>query len=116
MPSALRSSDVVWYPTLDEEPLGLVPLEAMATGTPIVVSASGGMCETVEHDVTGVVVPRGDAEALADATASLLRNPGRRSRLVAGGVGASHRFAMPAYVDALEGTYAALHDERMARP
>jgi glycosyltransferase involved in cell wall biosynthesis len=116
MPSALRSSDIVWYPTLDEEPLGLVPLEAMATGTPIVVSASGGMRETVEHDVTGVVVPRGDAAALADATVSLLRDPGRRVRLVAGGLRASSRFAMPAYVDTLERTYATVRGEGTETP
>jgi glycogen synthase len=105
MPSALRSSDVVWYPTLDEEPLGLVPLEAMATGTPIVVSASGGMLETVEHDVSGVVVPRGDAEALANATLALLQDAPRRARLIVGGIGVTRQFGMPQYVDRLEAIY-----------
>lgn len=81
MPSALRSADLVWYPTTDEEPLGLVPLECMASGVPVIVSRSGGMAETVSHGETGLIVPKHDATALARAAVMLLRNEQLRHRL-----------------------------------
>jgi glycosyltransferase involved in cell wall biosynthesis len=48
MPGVLVAATVVWYPTIADEPFGLVPLEAMAAGTPIVASRSGGMVESIE--------------------------------------------------------------------
>jgi glycosyltransferase involved in cell wall biosynthesis len=73
MPAMLRSADVVtctpWY-----EPFGIVPLEAMACGVPVVASAVGGMLDTVVHDVTGrLVTPRSPREC-ADAVSSVLRD------------------------------------------
>lgn len=82
MPDALRASDLVWYPTTGEEPYGLVPLEAMACGAPVVTSDSGGMAETMRHGRTGLVVPRGDAGALAAAALAVLTDDGLRARLV----------------------------------
>ena len=73
MPPLLRSADVVtctpWY-----EPFGIVPLEAMACGVPVVASAVGGMLDTVVHDVTGrLVSPRRPREC-ADAVTTILRD------------------------------------------
>ncbi|MCW2513049.1 MAG: transferase [Mycobacterium sp.] len=80
MPMLLRSADVVaatpWY-----EPFGIVPLEAMACGVPVVASAVGGMLDTVVHDETGRLVPPRDAAALADAVGAILAQPGERRRL-----------------------------------
>jgi glycosyltransferase involved in cell wall biosynthesis len=53
------------------EPFGLTPLEAMATGTPVVAVADGGYTETVRPGVNGVLVPR-DAGALADAMRAVM--------------------------------------------
>ena len=65
MPALFRSADVVactpWY-----EPFGIVPLEAMACGVPVVASAVGGMQDTVIHDVTGrLIAPRKPREIAA---------------------------------------------------
>ena len=102
---AYRAADLIWYPTIDEEPLGLVPPEAMATGVPVVVSRSGGMVETVVDEVTGLVVGKDDDAGLAAAAVRVLTDPALRARLVAGGRERSTRFDNGAYVDWLADAY-----------
>jgi D-inositol-3-phosphate glycosyltransferase len=84
MPALLRSADVVvcvpWY-----EPFGIVPLEAMACGVPVVASSVGGQIDSVVHGETGVHVPPRDADALAAALRELLDDPERRAALGAKG-------------------------------
>ena len=75
MPRVYELADIVVYPTRAEEPLGLVPLEAMSCGRPVVASLSGGIAETVVDGRTGYVVPKDDVEALADRVDRLLRAP-----------------------------------------
>lgn len=74
MPALLRSADAVvctpWY-----EPFGIVPLESMACGTPVIVAATGGLQHSVVDRVTGLHVPPRNASALADAVEHLRRNP-----------------------------------------
>lgn len=80
MPALLRSADAVvctpWY-----EPFGIVPLEAMACGVPVVAAAVGGLTDTVVDGVTGRLVPPRDPRALAEALGVLLANPAVRRRL-----------------------------------
>jgi len=66
-----RAALVVYAPV--REPLGLVPLEAMACGTPVVGVREGGVAETVQHGETGLLVER-RPEALAQALQRLLDN------------------------------------------
>jgi len=58
-----------------DEPFGLTPLEAMASGKPVIAVASGGFCETVTHD-TGVLV-QPNAECIIDAVRQVSRDPPR---------------------------------------
>lgn len=65
----------------DEEGLGIVVLEAMASGLPVVSTRCGGPETSVINGETGFLVPAGDAEALADAIRNLLDDPMLRSRM-----------------------------------
>lgn len=63
------------------ETFGISVIEAMAFGLPVVATNVGGLPEVVEDGVTGILVPPGNAEALADALIRLLRDPDLRARM-----------------------------------
>ena len=77
VPALMCSADVVvavpWY-----EPFGIVPVEAMACGRPVVGSAVGGLLDTVVPGVTGELVPPRRPDLLAPVLRDLLADPGRR--------------------------------------
>ena len=70
----LRSADLYVHVALDE-PVGLLPLEAMACGTPVVAWAGGSDQDAVVDGATGVLVPPGDPGALARRIRQLLASP-----------------------------------------
>ena len=78
LPALLRSADIVvcmpWY-----EPFGMVPLEAMACGRPVVASAVGGIVDTVVDGATGTLVRPQRPDMLAHALRRLLADPVRRA-------------------------------------
>lgn len=80
MPEIFLTADAVvctpWY-----EPFGIVPLEAMACGVPVVAAAVGGLRDTVVDQVTGLLVPPRDPAATAEALARLLGDQGLCQRL-----------------------------------
>jgi D-inositol-3-phosphate glycosyltransferase len=80
MPGILRSADAVvctpWY-----EPFGIVPLEAMACGVPVVAAAVGGLTDTVVDRATGLHVPPRDPAAIARAVGELLASRELRQEL-----------------------------------
>ena len=88
LPQAYDIADIVIYPTSGEEPFGLVPLEAMASGTPVIVSRSGGLIESVVDGVTGFLIPKEDADLLADRMAILLERKDLAERM--GNAGRRH--------------------------
>jgi len=110
MPAALRTSDLIWYPTTGEEPYGLVPLEAMACAVPVITSDSGGMTETMRPGRTGLVVPRGDPPALAEAALRVLTDNDLRERLIAGAYDHVRDFSLGAYATRLRALYARVLD------
>jgi glycosyltransferase involved in cell wall biosynthesis len=85
VPALVRSADaVVCVPYY--EPFGIVPLEAMACGIPPVVSAVGGLRESVLDGRTGLHVPPGDPRTLAETLGRLFGDPTRMRGLGAAGV------------------------------
>jgi glycosyltransferase involved in cell wall biosynthesis len=112
VPALLRSADIVvsapWY-----EPFGIVPVEAMACGKAVVVSAVGGHLDTVEDGVTGRLVPPRDPAALTAALTQLLAEPGLRRRLgAAGAVRAAARYPWDKIAAETEAVYACVRQER----
>lgn len=72
MPAAYAAADLVVAPSLVAEGFGRVPVEAQALGVPVIASALGGFQETIIPDMTGWLVPPGDAAALAQKIAQAL--------------------------------------------
>jgi D-inositol-3-phosphate glycosyltransferase len=85
MPALLRSADLVIC-TPWSEPFGIVPLEAMACGVPVVASAVGSMLDTVVDSVTGALVTPRDPIALAEVVGPLLESPSRRAEFARAGL------------------------------
>lgn len=87
------------------EPLGIVNLEAMAAGKPVVASRVGGVPEIVSESETGLLFPAEDESALAAALIRLTSDTGLRNKLGAAGRCAVDRFAWPA----IAGQYARIY-------
>ncbi len=80
MPALYRSVDAVVLPSFGES-CPMVALEAMASGTPLIASDSGGMAEIVEDGATGWLIPPGDATGLATRIQTVLRHPKEAQRV-----------------------------------
>ncbi|MGO9976571.1 MAG: glycosyltransferase [Solirubrobacteraceae bacterium] len=77
----LERADVLCAPSLGGESFGMVLTEAFAAGTPVIASDIAGYRAVVQDGVDGILVPMGDAQALAEALRDLYHEPERRLRL-----------------------------------
>ena len=114
MPALLRSADVVacvpWY-----EPFGMVALEALACGVPVVASAVGGLVDTVVDGVSGRHVPARSPRSLAEAVARLLDDPGLRAGMgAAGALRAARRYGWSRVAEATLAVYQSVAGGRAA--
>lgn len=85
IPQLMRLSDVVVHTSVAPEPFGRVIVEGMLARSTVVATRAGGTAEIIDDEVSGVLVPPGDAEALAEALRDLLNNPERARSLAEAG-------------------------------
>jgi glycosyltransferase involved in cell wall biosynthesis len=101
----LAALDLYVHPALMEG-FGIAVVEAMAMGKAVVATTTGGLPEVVEQGETGLLVPPGDAEALADTVIALLEDEVRREQMGHNGmVRAQERFSLAASVMQMEQLY-----------
>jgi glycosyltransferase involved in cell wall biosynthesis len=74
VPRLISALDVVVHASSKPEPFGLVIIEAMAAGKPVIATAAGGVLDIIEDGVNGLLVPCCDAEAMADAIVQVVSN------------------------------------------
>ena len=102
---AIESASVVVVPSLGEG-FGMVALEAMERGRPVIASAVGGLPEIVADGETGLVVSPGDAEELAEAMVTLASDPSRAAAMGEAGRGrALESFTQERSTNAVEALY-----------
>jgi D-inositol-3-phosphate glycosyltransferase len=88
------------------ESFGMVALEAMACGNPVIASRVGGLTTTVEDAVTGYLVPEGDPVALADRISAILTDGDLRRRLGQEAVRVAAQYRWPCVAEAVCRLYA----------
>jgi glycosyltransferase involved in cell wall biosynthesis len=111
----LAMTDVFVMPSLWEG-LPMALLEAMVAGKAVVASAIAGMPEAIVDQREGLLVPAGDADALADALASLLTDPGRRALLgQLAGERARREFTLAVMAERYQALYAEAAEKRSTR-
>lgn len=97
------SARALIVPSRWAEPFGMIGLEAMQRGRPVIAFAVGGIPDWCEHERTGLLVPEGDVAALALAVTRLLDDPALAKRLGDTARGrVAERFSFESYLDALE--------------
>lgn len=104
LPYYYASADVVVMPSRYES-FGMVALEAMACGTPVVASDAGGLSFVVRDGETGFLVPEGDAQAMAQCLSRLLHDAELRARLGKRGVEVAREYAWTRIADQIETLY-----------
>ncbi len=109
---ALYQQAALFVLSSDEEGLGIVILEAMACGLPVISTDCGGPATAIQLGITGLLTPVGDHEALAQAMQELLLDPERRRRMgQAGRAVIEQRFSL----EAAGKVYLDVYDELLAR-
>jgi glycosyltransferase involved in cell wall biosynthesis len=103
--AVLRGCDVFCH-AAPFEPFGIVALEAMAVGLPIVVPDSGGIREIVQHGLNGLLYPALDTQALCEAMQTLINDPSSRKEMgMAGSRLVQEKFSVQQYIANLYRVY-----------
>lgn len=114
LPRWFANADLYCSPALGGETLGIVLLEAMASGAPTIASHIPGYDETIRDGTDGLLFAPGNAAALADAAVRVLCDPGLASRLRAAGPARAASYAWPSICRRTLELYQELLDRRTA--
>jgi len=105
VPAQYGRADVFLAPATGRESFGVVLLEAMAAGVPIVASAIEGYSAVVRHEVEGLLTPPSDSAAVASAVARILEDPSLAQRLGEAGRRRAQQYAWATVTRDIEQAY-----------
>jgi phosphatidylinositol alpha-mannosyltransferase len=105
LPRYHAAADVFASPAVGQESFGIVLVEAMAAGVPVVATDIPGYREVVRDGVDGLLVPPNDATALASAIRRVLSEPALASALASAGRTRAETYSWDAVVPRLEAVY-----------
>jgi glycosyltransferase involved in cell wall biosynthesis len=110
--AAYALAQVTLMPSMCFESAGMMALESMAAGTPVIGSPFGALPELIAHDETGYIINPLDTTSFAGAFAHLLGDPQAAQRMGdAGSARAQARFSLSCQVQAMERVYADAGDD-----
>ncbi len=104
LPQLYASADAFLFSSTTET-LGLVIIEAMASGLPVVAAPEGGVADHLRDDYNGLEYTAGNVEAMARRMASLVLNPELRTRLAAGARRTAENLSWDLEIDRLDASY-----------
>ena len=103
MPSFYRGLDIFVLPSIQPEPFGLVVIEAMGYGIPVIATNHGGPTEIVEDGADGYLVDYNSPKQMAERINYLIENPERREKMgEMGSIKREERFSIKSMVDNIE--------------
>jgi phosphatidylinositol alpha-mannosyltransferase len=105
LPRYYASADIFCAPATGGESFGIVLLEAMASGVPVMASSIPGFSSVVTHDIDGVLVPPRHPKEWAAALGSLLDDPSRRQAMSAHGLAKAQLYDWDHVVDEVLDVY-----------
>ncbi len=109
IPAVMSSLDLLVHSSLSPEPFGLVVIEGMAAGRPVIATGAGGVLDIISHGQNGLLVPAGDAQAMAESILTLARDRDLAARLAAKARECvAARFTVTLYVQTIEDIYRSL--------
>ena len=94
------------------ESFGMVALEAMACGTPVIASKVGGLASLIQNDVSGLLIPEGDEVSLAEKMHLLLSQPSLKDTLASNARSRANEFSWPVISRQVLSLYQSLQKER----
>ncbi len=112
IPAVMASVDILVHSSSSPEPFGIVIIEGMAAGKPVIATGAGGALDIIEDDSNGLLVPIGDDQVMAEAIVKLASDPSLAVRL---GRAARHRvlerFTVARYAQTMQTIYQSLLEQ-----